>query len=1192
MIDLTVKTLDSQNHAFSVEDDTTVAQFKEKIAEIISIPVDSQRLIYCGRVLQDNKKLQEYDVNGKVVHLVQRAPPSTSRRTRSPPPSGNTSRRQFPPGNAMYLGSMAFPSGLMVAQGIVQPPPVQSLSGSRICVARRMLRRAENVLNALEGGTRARESPPEEPQDEVTPVFAAQVIVPSINNDPLASISAAISTVENGILQVEQTLQAVQSIDSDSTDNAASNSTSSPETAAASTTETTENATETAAETETGTPSQEGPRSRVRGLPRNSFGTMDMSRLLDDLNRIHERLRPFMDRYHTFMRTDPTFSNEGEARDTQQVITRVSEIMHLLGHAYHSLSDVMVQANAPAPRPLLCRPILIQQSAVVQAGIPIQVEAQINLTSDRTATPGPQGADIQFTDPEFVNTSPNAATTPPNNTGSAPQPSMTTSQVRPNVHEIRIDTFPFELSGFQRPPVFNISSPRGQTQSGPANNATQATNQGQGEGVGAEPGVEQPPTGNNESDTTSNAQEPVPPFGSNPNMEFFMEVTPGSITIDSLETTVVTSAAQADNVLRGTFAGVPPELFHTLLQQAVASSMMGAASAASSGAQGSTAAPSTDSTTTSTSETASTAAPAATVTATAGAANASNVNSQARGNTQTHPTTATQTRSTSRPHEHLAQHAMQGFDPFLPCNSHHIHRRRVQVGGATIVSAGGGPAGNAATETTPPPEQQNNNQATFLNILQGLIRTLGHNVNFASQPPRAEAQETASATTASQSAATPSAPPPPLDPEQLSNLLNFSDFSRMFLGNTASTQNLPLATFLQNFPDHEHTEGESLFTDLALHVARVLTFGDVIALNAGHLDPLVRIRPMLRTFFRQRILGGNCSSQTAIDRGTTRLIEEMQPIFQIMRRTMSVRDNIDLVESMTQLCRARFPQIISLLMSRMPNCPGSVRGLVDECLLTLRQLCALVLNICEDGQTGVEGIFREIIARYTMGISPDVYQWTVATSVTQLRQFMSTLNVSSESIELFIRGQSAQTTTSQSSSGSQTPAEESEAMECEEAPVVEASAEPPSVLQLEDDSEPLPNVVIGSENWHRGLSADWIPLIARDNQRQRRQGAQPPFSDAYLSGMPNKRRKIVAAQKPQGSLSQVISEGVRRAVQTTGLANAVSLDVVGQAASSDVALQAAYRDLLRSSVQSGLQSNPDFNSDRFPNAANYFNVDK
>lgn len=101
-----------------------------------------------------------------------------------------------------------------------------------------------------------------------------------------------------------------------------------------------------------------------------------MSRLLDDLNKIHERLRPFMDRYHAFMREDPAPNSEHvqDPRQTQTIINRVSEIMHLLGHAYHSLSDVMVQVSTPPPRPLLCRPILIQHSAVVQAGIPIQVE--------------------------------------------------------------------------------------------------------------------------------------------------------------------------------------------------------------------------------------------------------------------------------------------------------------------------------------------------------------------------------------------------------------------------------------------------------------------------------------------------------------------------------------------------------------------------------------------------------------------------------------------------------------------------------------------------------------------------------------------------------------------------------------------------------------------------------------------------
>ncbi|KAF2889472.1 hypothetical protein ILUMI_16701 [Ignelater luminosus] len=150
--------------------------------------------------------------------------------------------------------------------------------------------------------------------------------------------------------------------------------------------------------------------------------------------------------------------------------------------------------------------------------------------------------------------------------------------------------------------------------------------------------------------------------------------------------------------------------------------------------------------------------------------------------------------------------------------------------------------------------------------------------------------------------------------------------------------------------------------------------------------------------------------------------------------------------------------------------------------------------------------------------------------------------------------------------------------------------EPPRPqINLSDDPDPLPAVVLGSEPWHSQVPADWVPIIARDSQRQRKQTSQPPFSDAYLSGMPSKRRKIVASSKPQGSLPQVITESVRRAVTATGLTNVAPLDVVSQAAGADINIQSAYRDLLRSSVQSGLRDNEDFTPERFPNASNYFN---
>lgn len=77
-----------------------------------------------------------------------------------------------------------------------------------------------------------------------------------------------------------------------------------------------------------------------------------------------------------------------------------------------------------------------------------------------------------------------------------------------------------------------------------------------------------------------------------------------------------------------------------------------------------------------------------------------------RSNVGTHPTTATQTRSTSRPHVfHQQTHPLGvgmsigqafDFDPFLSCNSHHIRRTST-----TTPSIASSTSQATRTQTTP-----------------------------------------------------------------------------------------------------------------------------------------------------------------------------------------------------------------------------------------------------------------------------------------------------------------------------------------------------------------------------------------------------------------------------------------------------------------------------------------------------------
>ncbi|CAD8142037.1 unnamed protein product [Paramecium octaurelia] len=69
-ITLKIKTLDNQITSFSIDPNNTVQQLKNVIQNKLNIPFDKQRLIYQGRVLENNKTLQDYKLQNDHVVLL------------------------------------------------------------------------------------------------------------------------------------------------------------------------------------------------------------------------------------------------------------------------------------------------------------------------------------------------------------------------------------------------------------------------------------------------------------------------------------------------------------------------------------------------------------------------------------------------------------------------------------------------------------------------------------------------------------------------------------------------------------------------------------------------------------------------------------------------------------------------------------------------------------------------------------------------------------------------------------------------------------------------------------------------------------------------------------------------------------------------------------------------------------------
>ncbi|KAL5289899.1 BAG6 family protein [Megaselia abdita] len=407
IIQLKVKTLDSRLYNFQVDDETTILQFKDMISEKTNIASNMQRIIYCGRVLLDEKQLKEYDVNGKVVHVVERLPPSTglgapsTTNTNTNTTSGQR-RDNNPPPFLRTLDGMVVGSFTIPLNGNAQPnqqamshlTPSTSFCMNRITVARHMLNCANNIAAYLEDPERGLNNTSLDILSQGRWTMESTVVEVGITADvgdigQNQSIAEALEGIFTNALRGQNVQNAnvtlvelpvpipAESANSNepntsleepsTTTQADGEESSSSSTAAvagseegASNTNEGANDEPVAEEEQQETPSEgQRPRQRTR--------TQVLARVVEQMRNVQSRLGPFIDQYYDILISDPNFhENDTTGREQKQrIYDRVSEALHYLSHAQHAISDLMLDLTQQGPRYLTCRPILVEQSGFV-----------------------------------------------------------------------------------------------------------------------------------------------------------------------------------------------------------------------------------------------------------------------------------------------------------------------------------------------------------------------------------------------------------------------------------------------------------------------------------------------------------------------------------------------------------------------------------------------------------------------------------------------------------------------------------------------------------------------------------------------------------------------------------------------------------------------------------------------------------
>ncbi|KAL8213132.1 UNVERIFIED_CONTAM: hypothetical protein K2H54_060884 [Gekko kuhli] len=1136
-LEVMVKTLDSQTRTFTVEAEITVKEFKEHIAGSVNIPSEKQRLIYQGRVLQDDKKLKEYSeeggprgdyVSGKVIHLVERAPPQTQSPSSggpsgagpSPVPHNGTGSRGTGPtvhdrnaNSYVMVGTFNLPVSIMDPQPPTQSDgssvdvhinmdqaPVQSEPRVRLVMAQHMLRDVQGILNRLEGHGSSQaalgsEEAPSASPTEREPMEGAESEPPSEPTPPE---------------------------------------------------ETPPSGTEPPPAAEAAAPNHPSPAEYVE--------------VLGELRGVESRLQPFLQRYEEILGTAGTadYNNNTEGREEdQRIINLVGESLRLLGNTFVALSDLRCNLSCNAPRHLhVVRPMSHYTAPMVlqQAAIPIQINVGTTVTMtgngarpaqssvEASAQPPPAASATQPSAPGPAEASrPSEALPPSSSPGSTPTQTQASQTGHPRV--IRISHQTVEPVVMMHMNIQDSGSQMGGSSAGGAPPMGPA---GPGQGMGGAPHMPLPslPPEFMQAVAHQITQQAMAAAAS----AATGQQVPG---FQSAPTRVVIARPSAPSV-RPTHPGSPqapgqgPMAFPLPSQ---GPGMGGNASLAQmiSGLVGQL------------------------LMQPVIVAQGSGTSSSAPSSVSSQPTFSTSTSASP---------------PTASASAGTTNTATTAAGGSSAGAPGGPvPSGGPIPSGQPPTAAAELPFTQLLGTLLGAAGSSMAGVAGVGSPTITVAM--------------------PGVPAFLQGMTDFLQATQMgvvqgvlssMMGSLSAQQGSTesIADFIQRLSGTNNifepgTEGAlGFFGDLLSLICQNFSMVDMVMLLHGQFQPLQRIQPQLSRFFREEYLHGQEPTERNVRMATYNLINGLEEYIRESFASVQVHDGVDITRTNLEFLQEQFNRIATHIL----NCTDNSFGfrLLELCNQGLFECLALNLYCLRGEQAALTAVINDRIRRMSADINPSLVSWLTTMMSMRLQVILEHMPVTEEQILQYVRrvGDPLQPVPEEPmdlQAAEQLPEvlqRESAASPAPATTAEEAMPQPQGEMEHEEPQQgepPAPD----AEPWAAAVPPEWVPIIREDIQTQRKLKQQPPLSDAYLSGMPAKRRKTMQGDGPQLLLSEAVSKAAKGAgVKPLTTPESLHRDL------ADPALQEGYRQQLKSDLQKRLQADPSFTPQRFPNAQQAF----